>query len=386
MTKLLPPSFDRFPLDNPSFSSIRKEGQIYVDKTDKIVELINSGRYLLLARPSRFGKTLLISTIATIFEEGSSALIGLKAENCWDKEKYHVVRLDFSAVRNWSDRESLYKSFDSYLKTAISIAGFESDPVPTDPALRWMKFLSSQPDSSVVILIDEYDAPLTAHLDQQEKFQIALDLIGSFFDMSKMWAGKIRFLFVAGIMKFRQTSLFSTFNNIVDVSLQPRFGTLLGYTKEEIDEYLGPYIDYAADLLDMSYEELSLKMKEMYDGFSFDQKAQTHVYAPWSVMRFLMNPEGSLQNFRLKDADSFDNLLNYLKNNHLFELEDYEQGQVIDLRKFAAADHIGGLDANVLLAHSGLLTIKASFGSKVTLGYPNNEMRETMAQFCKARF
>ena len=309
MTKLHSPCFDRIPLANPSFSSIRKEKQIYVDKTDKIVELINSGRYLFLARPRRFGKTLLTSTIATIFEEGSSALLGLKAENMWDKEKYPVVRLDFSAVRNWSDRESLYQSFDSYLKTAISIAGFEIDPAPTDPSLRWMRFLSSQPDSSIVIVVDEYDAPLTAYLDQQEKFQIARDLISSFFNMSKMWAGKIRFLFITGIMKFRQVSLFSTFNNITDVSLQPRFGTILGYTKEELDEYFGQNIDYAADLLGMSYEELSQKMKEMYDVFSFDQKAQTHVYAPWSVLSFLINPESGLQHFWFDSAESVKNFV-----------------------------------------------------------------------------
>ena len=381
------PDFSRIPLGIPSFPAIRKDQLIYVDKTDKVVELIKSGRYLLLTRPRRFGKSLLTSTIAALFAQGREAVVGLKAEALWDENTRPVVRLDFSVLKFWSTREKLYAFFDDYLREAISLAGFQTDPASLKPVIRWMRFLSSQPESSVVVVVDEYDAPLTASLDDPERFRIVRELVAQFFDMSKAWAGKIRFLFVTGIMKFRQGSLFSTFNNISDVSLDPRFGTLLGYTRQELSDYFGSYVAYAALRLTMTPDALYERMTEMYDGFSFDERAETHVYAPWSVMSFLINPDAGLRHFWFDSAGSPAILVNYLKKHRLLAFEGYDSEPVVSVNQLTAADHIDKLDPRVLLTHAGYLTIKEAVdGSKVRLAYPNAEIRSAMAQLYRTHF
>ena len=166
------PEFKRLPFGYSSFATLRLRDMIYVDKTDRVVSLIDSASFVFLARPRRFGKSLLVSVIGDLFEHGAEAFQGLKAERLWTERTYPVLRLDFSLCKA-SAHDEFRRKFDEVIEEAIFAADLAERASPEtdadfgcDPIRRWRKFLRAQKPSSLVVLIDEYDAPLTAHLNE----------------------------------------------------------------------------------------------------------------------------------------------------------------------------------------------------------------------------
>ena len=208
------------PVGNPTFTDIRANGQIYVDKTNLIVALIKSYPFAFLVRPRRFGKTLLVSTIQTLFLKGRDAFRGLKASDLWDEPPKAVIRLDFSVIANARSGEEFRTLLDRLLEPELD-KYFPPYAHENNPALRLNAALSPLPGKSVVVLIDEYDAPLSANIGRAEIFEAIKEEMAVFFEALKSLSGKIRFLFVTGIMNFRQTSLFSSFTKLKDLSLLP---------------------------------------------------------------------------------------------------------------------------------------------------------------------
>ncbi|WP_443744554.1 AAA family ATPase [Sutterella sp.] len=228
-------------LYNSSFSSIRETNRIYVDKTDLVYELAKpeAGGWYFLSRPRRFGKSLLLSTFAELFRSGLKRFEGLKIESQWRDKTYTVLHLDMAPMAAVRSMDEFLCAFDSAMYVACRNAGlcYERDPSLAVP-FRLGLLLSSLPNNSLVLLVDEYDAPLTANLGDPAAFADVCRGYSSIFQQIKSYQACVRFFFMTGIMKISQAGIFSGFNNIQDISLLRKYGTLLGYTEGELQLFL----------------------------------------------------------------------------------------------------------------------------------------------------
>ena len=241
---------------------------------------------MFISRPRRFGKTLLVSTFESLFRNGIRDFKGLAIETIWTDKTYKVVRLDFSEIKDYSSEADFLSKFYDQLLRKFRQAGFDYEEKNGLFMGQVSAWLSSLPPSSLVILIDEYDAPLTASLDDLELFDRIRSAMSAFFQVLKSNEGCLRFFFMTGITKYRQTSIFSEFNFFDDISLNRAYGTLIGYTEEEIKNYFSYYLNEAKLQLELDEDEIVDQLRKNYDGFSFDQEAATHVFCPWSVLNF----------------------------------------------------------------------------------------------------
>ena len=287
----------KLPLGYSDFVRLREEDCIYADKTALIYQLCAEGSKIFISRPRRFGKSLLTSTFESLFKYGLRDFQGLAIEKLWKDKTYDVVHLDFSEIREFSDKDDFELQFDHLLLSNFGAVGFIYDEKKGYPLVQISAWLATLPVSSLVILIDEYDAPLTNCLGNSALFNDVRRIMSSFFLKLKARDRCLRFSFMTGITKYRQTSIFSELNNFTDVSFDSGYGTLLGYTEEEILTNFAPWVDRACRMLNLSREELLTQLKKHYDGFCFDEFAQTHVYCPWSVLNFLKRPSRGFQNY-----------------------------------------------------------------------------------------
>lgn len=372
------------PLGTSTFSALRQSNEIYVDKTDLIYSLVGKGRgKLFLARPRRFGKSLLISTFESLFKFGVRDFKGLAIEKLWTDKTYNVVRLDFSGLKKFQSAEQFEVAFQSFVITSFAPLGFKYDPSQQLVLFldQFKSWLSSLAPSSLVLLIDEYDAPLTAHLNNRETFNIIRDVLGDFYATLKQFEGCLRFFFMTGITKFSNTSIFSAFNNLQDISLIPAYGTLLGYTENEILQYFAPYLLKACKALNLDESELIDQLRDHYDGFSFDAMAQTHVYCPWSVLNFFAHPELGFQNYWYESGGQPTVLMKYLNTHALANPRQYDQPIAVNIDVLKASRQYEEISLEALLTQSGYLTIKELLVSGVVqLGYPNKEVSSSMAR------
>ena len=197
------------PLGTSSFSTLRENNEIYVDKTSLVYRLAQTRGKIFLARPRRFGKSLLVSTFESLFKSGLKDFQSLAIEKLWNDKTYPVVRLDFSELKEFNSVAQFSTNFTEMLRLKFSAAGFLCEKNEPFLILRLSNWLSGLKPSSLVILVDEYDAPLTACLDQPELFAGVRSLMSQFFLTLKSNEGCQRFFFMTGITKFSNTSIFS---------------------------------------------------------------------------------------------------------------------------------------------------------------------------------
>lgn len=258
-------------------------------------------------------------------------------EKFWKDKTYSVVRLDFSKIKNCSEVAQFEESLRNYLLEAFASVGFRFDPNRTLFFAQLDTWLQNLSGNSMVLLIDEYDAPLTEKLDNPSQFNAIRDILSQFFSLLKSNEGCLRFFFMTGITKFSNTSIFSAFNNLQDISLDVMYGSLLGYTEDEIEHYFAFYLDQAVDALNLSKEELMTQLRKQYDGFSFERRAQTHVYCPWSVLNFLAKPSEGLQNYWYTSGGQPTVLMKYLVNHALSQPISYSEDKEVRLSALNAA-------------------------------------------------
>lgn len=371
----------KLPLGRSTFSTLRFRNEIYVDKTELIYRLTKDDSKVILVRPRRFGKSLLVSTMESLFAHGLRDFKGLAIENLWTDTTYNVVHLDFSEVREFDDEVQFSQKFEEALYLGFKSAGFvkEEDSIGVVRQLsQWMRQL---PPSSLVVLIDEYDAPLTACLTQPELFEKVRRILSEFFLTLKSKEGCLRFFFMTGITKFGNTNIFSAFNSLRDISLEPEYGALLGYTEEEIRQDFAPYLEAAAKKLNLSHGELMEKLRLTYDGFCFDSEMRTHVFCPWSVLNFLFNPQQGFANYWYTSGGRPTVLMNYLTTHSLADPDTYGNEITLPIESLSQTCEYDKLDAAVLLTQTGYLTMTSvTKDGFVSLGYPNREIAMSMAR------
>lgn len=370
------------PLGTSSFEALREAGEIYVDKTDFIFQLASKRRKLFLARPRRFGKSLLISTLESLFRHGLAYFRDLKIEKLWKEERtYTVVRLDFSEIRDFRSSEEFSKRLTALLARKFRPAGlnYQLSALFSMPD-QLSDWLSTLPANSLVILIDEYDAPLTACLNDLRLFEEVRLKLARFYAALKANDAAFRLIFITGITKFNKTSIFSELNNVSDISLSPEYGSLLGYTHNEVRSYFADYLVRSAAILKDDEEKLFEELARHYDGFCFDRDASQKVFAPWSLLNFFEDPRSGLVDYWFESGGKPNVLQKYLQSHSLRNPEEYGKEKSVPINVLSGSSDPNSLSDIGLLTQTGYLTIKKVEGETVYVGYPNLEVRTAMAQ------
>ena len=327
------------------------------------------------------------TTFEALFSKGLKHFGGLAIQDIWREEQcYNVVRLDFSTIRYFDSVEAFTLQFEHLLDNAFGKYGFkpqrgEGRLIHLEVA-RWLK---TQPRQSLVLLIDEYDAPLTAVIDNPELFKAVRRKLAAFYSVCKSNAEQLRFFFMTGITKFNQTEDCSELIDLVDISLDPACGDVVGFTEVEIKKYFSPYLKDAAATLGFSEDETLLKLRQYYDGYCFDENASVHVYSPWSVLNFFARPYRGFKNYWIESGGQISLLGRYLKDHALRNPADYALEKTVSYGEMSIPTGPEKLRDTALLTLAGYLTIKRRELDTFFLGYPNREVEEAMATFYSER-
>ena len=372
------------PIDSSDFEDLRKKNKIYVDKTDLIFEFTQNDAPIFLSRPRRFGKSLLTTTIKSLFEHGLEYFEDLKISKLWNDSTYPVLYLNFSDFGE-SDYDFFYDSLLTEIKYFIQNNNIKIDVnIDSIPhPVKLFKKAVTFSDEPIVILIDEYDCQLTHNLNNPELYERFRSLISSFFLSIKANRKKIRFIFITGVTRHSNTNIFSGLNNLTDISSSSQYGTLVGFTQDEINQYFSTFIENAAKNLNTSIDNIKNELKDNYDGFCFSTKLDSHVYNPWSVIRFFSaSADGFISYWIDSGFSSF--VVKYFtskskeKNNlDIFRI----LNAPIKLSENDIKSNVPIIEAKPesILYQSGFLTLnqKDVFGFKATV--PNFEVRKALS-------
>ena len=363
----------RLPLGIQSFRKLREDGFLYIDKTDKIPELLERTSYAFMARPRRFGKSLFVSTLEEFFSGNKELFEGLAIYDYPNWQKHPVIRLDFSNM----ELSTLANFSESLMDRFKEIAKDENldvqSNIPSNYFSGLIKELYKKYDKGVVILVDEYDKPITDHLYETEIAASMRDFLQSVFARIKASDEYIRFVFITGISKFSKVSLFSGLNQMSDISMSKEFGALLGYSQSELESYFGDRISNLADEFEISNAELLQKIKFWYNGYSWD--GEEKLYNPFSILNFLKN--GKFENYWFSTGTP-SQLIKFIENSR----------PGLDLFRNVTAnyytfdvDSLTNISAKNFLFQTGYLTIKEKKSFKgeeeFLLDFPNYEVQSS---------
>ena len=278
------PQSVNYPIGLQDFRKIREGGYVYVDKTALIWQLIASGCYYFLSRPRRFGKSLLLSTIAAYFSGKQALFKGLAiAEKTAEWHAHPVLHLDLGG-QNYADEASLNEVLNVRLNEWEKRYGKGDDE--TSPALRFggvIRRAVERTGRQVVILVDEYDKPLLESAGNEALQEHYRNTLRAFYFNLKSCDAAIKFALLTGVTKFSKLSVFSDLNNLNDISMQREYGALCGITESELEQYFAAGIAELAQRNDLSVSEARARLKKQYDGYLFHPKAE-HVYNPFSLL------------------------------------------------------------------------------------------------------
>ena len=275
----------RYPIGTQTFSVLRERGDIYVDKTAYIYRLAHGNtRYFFLSRPRRFGKSLLVSTLRSYFEGRKELFKGLAVEQL-EKEwtQYPVLHFDMSMGKHL-DQAALGRYLLHIIENNEQPFGLQG--TSEDPNLRLetlIRTVYQQTGKQVVVLIDEYDAPLLDVVHEEEDLPKLRQVMRNFYSPLKACDPYLRFVFLTGITKFSQLSIFSELNNILNISMLPEYAALCGISKEELFTQMSPDIDLLAEHIGKSREETITKLVDYYDGYHFTWPSPD-IFNPFSLI------------------------------------------------------------------------------------------------------
>lgn len=401
------------PLAAQSFREIRLNNYVYVDKTAFIYKLARDRKPKFLCRPRRFGKSTVVSTLEELFLHGVQAYDGHESlfkgtalESLWtDEGSYHVCHLRFSSITGSSRTAD---DFRGYFKRAIKKwgkkLGLEVFDETATPEEIFEDFLDSLQDNSVVLLVDEYDMPLTKFLNanQTAEFDAVADQLRAFYTVVKEKSHKFRCVFITGITRYKNAYLLTAGASVMDISQDREYGEICGYTRAEILKYFYPYLKEAARNLygedghgavsDTAVERLLDGMTQWYDGYCFDDRAATHVFSTWSVLNFCAHVEDGFRPYWFDSAGvstlirkaffrgDYENVLGMLDR----EDNSPEYGELsVGYQQFTNPSSLERMNPVVLLFQAGYLSISRPYvgqdatQGRVYLRLPNLEIQSS---------
>jgi hypothetical protein len=371
----------KYPLGIQTFSEIREDNYLYVDKTAIIHELITTGKIYFLSRPRRFGKSLLISTLEALFLGRKELFEGLfitRSECDYDFATYPVVKLEFS-----KDEFATADSLRDYIYTAVSDIAEHYGVELTKPSYS-QRFdelvikLHQKTQQKVVLLIDEYDKPILNHFNKPVLTEIK-QVIAAFYGVIKPLDEHLKFIFITGVSTFAKVSVFSGMNSLRDISMNRQYATLCGITGQELEDNFTKGITELAKLEVMDKSAILSKIKHWYNGYRFHHLA-IGVYNPFSLLSLFLNQE-FLNYWYTTGTPTF--LLNLLQSKQydLKKLTEFEIGA----KAFAASDP-QDISVQSVFVQTGYLTIKDYNNSLYTLDFPNFEVKSSFYDSVVTRY
>ena len=363
-----------------TFSDLIAGGYLYVDKTQYIYELVREfkGQYFL-ARPRRFGKSLLISTLKAIFMGQRKLFDGLYiADTGYNWQTYPVIHLDLGDVEAGSS-EQLMMSLFKRIKESAADNGIKLTEKTAASAFRELVVQLAARDGKIVILVDEYDKPLLGHLEKPTALEIQR-ILKEFYAVIKTTEPQQRFVLLTGVSKFSKVSIFSDLNNLTDLTMRKSTATLLGYTQSEMEENFPEYIDALGNELGQDRKEVLDELRDWYNGYRFEDSAET-VYNPVSLMKCF--EELKFKNYWFETGTP--TFLVELLKRHPLNMED------LTVPEYAfSAYEPEYLEPLPLLVQTGYLTIKdvkiIGRSRQYRLGFPNYEIKESFSMWLAKSF
>ena len=276
----------RYPIGIQTFSEIVRGGFVYVDKTDLVWSLANYAKFVFLSRPRRFGKSLLTSTLDSYFRGEKELFEGLKImqmEQEW--QQYPVLHLDLSTAKNKDTADELRQALMFLMRDMRETYGEDAqEQTPGQCLTGLIERAYTKTGKQVVVIVDEYDAPLLDVLHEDENLPMFRKVMQEFYQPLKALEAKIKFCFITGITKFSQLSIFSTINNLTNVTLDPMFSAICGITEQELTSTLRMDIEQLAEKYGMSPEAMHQKLTLQYDGYHFTEDSDG-IYNPFSLLK-----------------------------------------------------------------------------------------------------
>ncbi len=362
------------PIGIQSFERLRENNYLYVDKTEKILDLITKGERYFLSRPRRFGKSLTLSTLEAMFKGQYNLFKGLKAEQ-WvieqSKNPATVLRFDISVCE--TENMNLFKQSLSEMLSRIArrfninlysqtVTGMFADLIEEIYNLH----------GRIVILIDEYDKPILDNIGNLEQVEQFRSTLSSFYAVLKSCDDYLRFIMITGISKFTKVGVFSALNNLEDISMDEQFSDIVGYTQQELEYFFNDRIRSVAEKMKITGEDIIMRLKNYYDGFSFD--GTVRLYNPFSILQFFKKEE--FNNYWYESGSpSF--IVEWMKDHQIGEPEEYRHKTV--QKDFTTSQEIERADPSSFLFQSGYLTIEKKQEQLFTLDYPNREVLDSIS-------
>ncbi len=367
----------KLPVGIQHFNTIREEDYLYVDKTKKIHQMVTTGKFYFLSRPRRFGKSLTVSTLMQLFKGRKELFEGLWIENNWDwSQQNPVVHISFSNIGY--QKQGLEQAIRNKLVSIGEEHGITFNIEEISQQFRQLIEALREKYGQVVILIDEYDKPLIDYLNDLPKALANQRTMKAFYSILKDAGEHIRLLFITGVSKFSQVSIFSDLNNLEDLTLASDYADMLGYTQNELEQYFAPLIGQLQEGLEMEDREPVLdKIKFWYNGYSWN--GRTKVYNPFSILRFFKQMD--FFNFWFETGTpTF--LIKLLKEKRFVQLDDVRVHQ-----SFMGNYTLENMGLPGLLFQTGYLTIRKKMeGGMLQLSYPNYEVRESFLRLLVGAF
>lgn len=368
----------KLPIGIQSFEFLRSEGYLYVDKTDLIYQLVTMGKPYFLSRPRRFGKSLLLSTLKAYFQGKRELFHGLaieKLEQNW--YEYPVLHLSLNAEK-YDSVERLSNMLESQLKSWEAEYGITD--IDSSPSIRFSTVIQrayEQTGRRVVILIDEYDKPMLQTIGNEELQEQFRETLTAFYTVLKDADPWTQFVFITGVTKFAQMGIFSTLNQLNDISFIPAYDTLCGMTRREIEANFTPELHTLAQATDSTYKAVIERMTRLYDGYRFWEGQREGMFNPFSVL-------GALQNRIFRNywfATGTPTFLAEMLKKTSFDLRDLDG---IEVSAASLTDDRANVSNPVpMIYQSGYLTIKdydPEF-QMYTLCFPNEEVKYGFLNF-----
>ena len=387
-----------------SFIDFTLENFIYVDKTEYIPKLVKLKR-VFISRPRRFGKSLTLDTIATLFETGVEPYFkGTWIYDKWTEPTYPVLRLNFLDLDKYS--LDLFKQKLNSIITAfaqdINLKGYKEKVEPEDTIYFLLDELRKE-KRQIVILIDEYDCQMTANINNETLYKQFQEKIKSFYATIKnKWP--IKFLGITGVTRLKDVAIFSVGSDINDITNDSAYSQMIGFTRDEIKKYYIDYLKLAAsyennctvdNVTEAQIESLLDRLAKNYDGYCFDEFYKKKVFSTWSVNKFFQSAVSN--KFVYFGEYWYDNgglpsiLVNYLKTHELnsFDYLNRENPITIPVNDFMNSTALTTINQNVLMCQTGYLTLRSALTSgdlTVDLGIPNGEIYKALNRLLAINF
>ena len=378
-----------------SFVDFTLENFIYVDKTVYIPQLVKLKR-VFISRPRRFGKSLTLDTIATLFETGVEPYFkGTWIYDKWTEPTYPVLRLNFLDLDKYSlehFKQKLNAIISSFARD-INVKNYEEKVEPEDTIYFLLDELRKE-KRQIVILIDEYDCQMTANINNETLYKQFQEKIKSFYaNIKDKFA--IKFLGITGVTRLKDVSIFSVGSDINDITNASAYSQMIGFTRDEIKKYYIDYLKLASsyenncsvdDVTDTQLESMLDMMAQNYDGYCFDEDYEKKVFSTWSVNKFFQT---MIEKKKVQFGEYwYDNgglpsiLVNYLKTHELniFEYLDKDKFLKVSSDDFKNPTALTTINQNVLMCQTGYLTLRSDLNktSTVALGIPNGEIYKAL--------